>query len=168
MELITTYPEILQAGVSSGNSEDGYVRVILSGAVPQVQLAILFKKSYETDWEEGGEMSGLLWRGHRKKQALPAAAVLRHQVVSTHAACQWASNRGKIIHHPWEHRFCLWNAPATHHASCACLCAKVQVCKTQLPPPTWHHEDTSKSWWSQQGICLSVEVKTEKMERELP
>lgn len=45
MELITMYPEILQAGVSSGKSEDGDVRVILSGAVPQAQLAILFKKS---------------------------------------------------------------------------------------------------------------------------
>lgn len=148
-------PEMLQAGsCSSGKSEDGDVRVILSGAVPQAQPALSFKKSYERDWERlenrhlrakikiqtwdkkgWGKISGFLWGAHRKEQALPAVAVSRHHVVSTCSACQRASNRGKKIHlsssNLWEHHFHLLNAPATQPASSACLCIKVQTCKTQ-------------------------------------
>lgn len=125
VKLITVRPEILRAGsCSSGKSEDGDVRVILSGAVPQAQPALSFKNSYERDREAGdghlraqlqfqreirkpGGMSGFPWGAHRNDPALPAAAVPRRRVVSTGAACQRASNRGKKIHltssNLWEH-----------------------------------------------------------------
>lgn len=155
MKLIIVCPEIFQAGsCSSGKSEDGDVRLILSGAISQAQPALSFKKSYERDWEAGeqtfqGKTKIQTWdkkggrRGYQgfsgehtgksRHYPLPAAAVSRQQVVSTHAVV--ASNRGKKIHlsssNLWEHHFCPLNGPATQPTSSACLCAKVQACKTR-------------------------------------